>query len=360
MSLRPTPQPGILDIAPYVAGKSKTGGATPPMKLSSNENPLGCSSKALKAYNASLDLNRYPDSSHAELRAAIGSVHDIPPERLICGAGSDEVIHFLTQAYVGPGDEVLYSRHGFLMYPISARAAGALPITAEEQDLRADVDALLAAVTPRTRILFLANPNNPTGTYLPGSEVRRLHAALPANVLLALDEAYAEFADAADYEDGRALVAEHENVVLLRTFSKVYGLPALRLGWGYASETIIDVLNRIRGPFNLATPTIRAGIAAVEDQDFVRRSVAHNKEWRNWLGENLAQMGLKVTPSQGNFILVEFPAGKAQAANAALLEANIIVREVTNYGLPDHLRVTIGTEAETRAVADCLQRFLKD
>ena len=356
----PIPKPGILDIAPYVAGKSKSGSATPPIKLSSNENPLGFSPKVKEAYLGSLALHRYPDSGHQALREAIGEAHGLPAEQILCGAGSDELIHFLTQAYAGIGDEVVMSQHGFLMYPISTKAVGATIISAKEKDLTAGVDALLSAVTEKTKILFLANPNNPTGTYLPASEVARLQAALPPSCLLVLDAAYAEYADAEDYTDGSELVATCENVVMLRTFSKVYGIPALRLGWAYASPAIIDVLNRIRGPFNLASPTIAAGIAAVKDRDFLKKSIAHNLEWRGWLAETLGQMGLKIYPSQGNFLLIEFPGSEKTAAkaNEFLLAQNIIVREVSNYGLPQCLRITIGTEEETRAVADALQRFL--
>jgi histidinol-phosphate aminotransferase len=357
----PIPQPGILDIAPYVAGKSKTASGKPPIKLSSNENPLGCSPKALEAYARATTLHRYPDSAHTALREAIGAAHNLPANQLICGAGSDELIHMLTQAYVGEGDEVLMSRHGFLMYPISAKSVGATVVMADERDLRADVDALLAKVTAKTKILFLANPNNPTGTYLSAVEVARLHAGLPKSCILAIDGAYAEYAAADDYTDGRELVAAHSNVIMLRTFSKVYGLPALRLGWAYAPEAMIDVLNRIRGPFNLSTPAIEAGIAAVQDQTFVQASIAHNAQWREWLSQTLGQMGLKVYPSLGNFILVQFPAGSAHTpagANVFLTEQNIIIREVANYGLPDCLRITIGTEAENHAVADALQRYL--
>jgi len=356
----PVPQPGILDIEPYKAGLSKAGNKRV-MKLSSNENPLGSSPLAVKSYkNVAKTLHRYPDSSSSLLRAAIGKTYGLDPERIVCGAGSDEIISFLCQAYAGAGDEVLYSRHGFLMYPIYAKVAGATPVTAPEKNLCADVDALLAAVTAKTKILFLANPNNPTGSYLPSRELQRLRKGLREDILLVLDGAYAEYADAPDYSAGEELVDAGENTVVTRTFSKIYGLSALRVGWGYFPASIAAVINRVRGPFNLSTPAIEAATAALADTDFVEKSRAHNLRWRRYLEQELGGLGLTLYPSQANFLLIGFPDGAAQAKDAfeALMEQGVIVRPVVNYGLPECLRITIGLEEENRAVVKVLKDFL--
>src|SRR5438067_7813705 len=262
----PVPGPGILDIAPYVGGESKAAGVERPIRLASNESALGPSPKAIAAYKALAgEIHRYPDGGAAELRAALGRHHGLDPARIVCGAGSDELIALLQRAYAGPGAEVLYSRHGFLMYPIGAKAVGATPIAVPEQALTADVDGFLARVTERTRLVFVANPNNPTGTYLSAEEVARLHAGLPANVVLAIDAAYAEFVNRNDYEPGIGLVNRAENVVMLRTFSKIYALAGLRLGWAYCPPTVADVLNRIRGPRNVNAAALAAGVAAGAD-----------------------------------------------------------------------------------------------
>lgn len=360
--MAPQPRPGILDVEAYVGGESKAPGEKPPVRLASNENPLGPSSKAVEAYRvAEAELHRYPDGSAAALRRALGSLHGLDPERIVCGAGSDELITLLARAYAGPGDEVLHSAHGFLMYGIAAKTAGAKVVTAREANLTADVDALLAKVTPQTRVLFLANPNNPTGTYLPRDEVRRLHAALPPEVLLVLDAAYAEYVTEADYEDGSALVEASDNVVMTRTFSKIYGLAALRLGWAYCPPAVAGVLNRMRGPFNVTQTAQVAGLAALGDQDHVAQSRAHNETWRAWLLENLRGLGLETTASVGNFLLVQFtdvPGRTAAEALASLKEQAVLVRGMAAYGLPDCLRITVGTEAENEAVVAALRRFL--
>ena len=274
---RPQPRPGVLDIAPYVPGKSSAPGVAKVFKLSSNETPFGPSPKAIAAYNAAAArLEDYPDGAVTELRTAIGRVFGLDPARIVCGAGSDDLLNLIAHAYLQDGDEVIYSAHGFLMYPIYALGHGAKPIAAPEKNYTADVDAMLAAVTPRTRIVFLANPNNPTGTYVPFDEVKRLHRKLPGNVILVLDAAYAEYVQRNDYEAGIELVATSENVVMCRTFSKIHGLAAVRLGWMYAPAHIIDAINRMRNPFNVNTPAMKAGIAAIEDAAHVERSVAHN------------------------------------------------------------------------------------
>src|SRR3954452_12699775 len=359
----PVPGPGILDIAPYVGGESKAEGVERPIRLASNESALGPSPRAMAAYRTLAgDIHRYPDGSAVELREALGRQHGLEPARIVCGSGSDELIGMLLRAYAGPGSEVLYSRHGFLMYPISALSVGAIPVAAPERDLTADVDALLERVTERTRIVFIANPNNPTGTYLPISEMRRLHAGLPPHVLLAIDSAYAEFVNRNDYEPGVSLVDRAENVVMLRTFSKIYALAGLRLGWAYCPPAIADVLNRVRGPFNVNAAALAAGVAAVEDIGALARARAHNECWLPWLSERLAALGLPLTPSVGNFVLPQFPDDprrNADAAFAFLQSRGILTRKMGGYGLPRHLRITIGTGEEMETVAAIIAEFMQ-
>lgn len=355
----PAPKPGIMDISPYVGGKSKASGSQRIIKLSSNENPYGPSPKAINAYKAESDkLHRYPDGGHAALREAIGAAYGLPADQLVCGSGSDELIGLLIHAYAGQGDEVLFSQYGFLMYRIYTLGNGATPVTAPEKDLTADIDALLAAVTPKTRILFLANPNNPTGTLLPYSEVVRLRRALREDVILALDAAYAEYLEGDD--DGRALVAEGTNTVVLHTFSKIHGLPALRIGWAYAPAPIIDVMNRIRGPFNVNSPALAAATAAANDMEYISEMRRKNNEQRARLSDGIAQRGYKVWPSAANFVLIEFPETPGQTAkdaNLFLMEMGIIPREVANYGLPNFLRITVGTEEENTILLDAFTAF---
>lgn len=356
----PTPKPGILSISPYVGGKSKAGDAARIIKLSSNENPYGPSPKAIEAYKeAASQLHRYPDGGHTALREAIAEVENLPASQLVCGSGSDELIGLLIHAYAGHGDEVLFSEHGFLMYRIYALGNSATAVTAPETDLTASIDALLAAVSPRTKLLFLANPNNPTGTLLPLSEVERLRAALREDVILVLDAAYSEYLNDAA-QDGRALVAAGTNTVVLHTFSKIYGLGSLRLGWAYARPEIVDVLNRIRGPFNVNSAALAAGLAAIRDTAYTTQMRQKNAEQRARMAEGITQRGFSVVPSAANFVLVEFPSQGPQtaaAANQFLLSKGIIVRDVVSYGLPNHLRITIGTEAENTAVLEALEQF---
>lgn len=360
-SLRP--RPGILDITAYVPGDSEVQGAQKTIKLSSNETPLGPSPKAIEAYrDRACDLERYPDGTAKLLRQAISEVTGFAPERIVCGAGSDELLNLLAHAYLGPGDEAIYTTHGFMVYRIAILANGATPVVAAETDLTADVDTILAAVTDKTRIVFLANPNNPTGTYLSDSEVRRLRQKLPATVLLVLDAAYAEFVDKDDYDPGGQLVSETSNTVMTRTFSKIYGLAALRIGWAYCPTAVADVLNRIRGPFNLTSSAIAAGAAAIRDQEHCAHAAAHNGKWRDWMAKEIAALGLRVTPSVGNFLLIAFPsnAGRtAQNADAFLKSKGIILRRVDGYGLPNCLRMTIGLEHDNVAVRDALKEFME-
>ena len=357
----PVPGPGILDIAPYVGGESKAAGTARPIRLASNESALGPSAKAIAAYRALAgEIHRYPDGGAEELRRVLGSCHGLDPARIVCGAGSDELIGLVLRCYAGPGDEVLYSRHGFLMYPIGALSVGATPIAVPEQALTADVDAILAHVTERTRVVFIANPNNPTGTYLSIAALERLHAGLPSDVVLGIDAAYAEFVNRNDYEPGVRLVDRAENVVMLRTFSKIYALAGLRLGWAYCPPAIADVLNRVRGPFNVSAPALAAGVAAVEDVEAVAVARAHNDRWLPWLSGRLAGLGLNLTPSVGNFVLPRFPEGahNADAAFAFLQSRGILTRQMHAYGLPQHLRITIGAGPENEAVAATLAEFM--
>ncbi|GAB4228961.1 MAG: histidinol-phosphate transaminase [Kiloniellaceae bacterium] len=355
------PRPGILDVAPYVGGESKAAGVNRVIRLASNENPLGPSAQAIAAYEAEKgQLHRYPDGGARELREAIAGTESLAAERIVCGAGSDELIGLLVRAYAGPGDEVLYSEHGFLMYPISARTAGATPVAAPEANLTADVDGLLARVTERTRLVFIANPNNPTGSYISEAALRRLHKGLPDNVLLVVDMAYAEYVSAPDYPQVSDLVESADNVVMLRTFSKIHGLAALRLGWAYCPPAVVDVLNRVRGPFNVSQAAQAAGTAAVRDRDHVARSIAHNEQWLAWFSAEAAKAGAEALPSVGNFVLLRFPGGKPQAEGvlAEMKRRGILLRGMAGYGLPDCLRVTIGTEDEMRATAEALTEVL--
>jgi histidinol-phosphate aminotransferase len=358
----PEPRPGILDIAPYVPGKAEAAGHASVFKLSSNESALGASPEAVAAFRAAADrLHLYPDGSAAGLRQAIADRHGLHRDHIVCGSGSDELLALLAHAYLGPGDEAIHTAHGFLVYPIAIRANGALPVVAPEHALTASVDEILARVTPRTKMVFLANPNNPTGTYLPFDEVKRLHGGLPERCLLVLDAAYAEYVRRNDYAAGMELVASAGNVVMTRTFSKAYGLAALRLGWAYCPAHVADALNRIRGPFNVNGPAIAAGIAAVKDQAHLDAAVAHNEHWLPWLSRHVADLGLEVTPSAGNFVLIHFPADDqrgAGAADAFLGRRGLVLRRMDAYGLPRALRASIGSEEANRALVAALRDFI--
>jgi histidinol-phosphate aminotransferase len=359
---RPQPRPGVLAIEAYVPGKSTAPGVARVFKLSSNETPLGPSPKAIAAYQAAAaHLHDYPDGQSTALREAIGKSFGLDPARIVCGAGSDELLNLLAHAYLGPGDEAIHTRHGFLVYPIWTLAAGATPVAVPETDYTADVDAILSAVTERTRIVFLANPNNPTGTYLPFDEIKRLHEALPAHVLLVLDAAYAEYVRRNDYESGIELVATTENTVMCRTFSKIHGLAAMRLGWLYGPAHIVDALNRIRGPFNVNAPAMAAGIASMEDAAHQEVSRTHNERWLAWLSAEIGKLGLTVTPSVANFLLIHFPSGKGRTAKEAdefLTARGLILRRLEAYKLPNALRLTVGSEEANRLVVGALTEFM--
>jgi histidinol-phosphate aminotransferase len=359
---RPTPRPSILAIEAYVPGKSAAPGATKVHKLSSNETPLGPSPQAVAAAReAAGHIERYPDGAATRLREAVAAKYGLDPARIVCGAGSDELLSLLAYAYVGARDEGVFTGHGFLVYRIAILAAGGTPVVADERDLTADVDAILEKVTPRTKIVFIANPNNPTGTYLSFEEVKRLHAGLPQHVLLVLDAAYAEYVRRNDYASGLELVATSDNVVMTRTFSKIYGLAGLRLGWMVGPAHVVDAVNRIRGPFNVSGPSITAGVAAIADDAHLSAAVAHNDEWLPWLTRKIEDLGLVVTPSVANFVLIHFPDAPGQTAkdaDAFLTCRGLVLRQVGAYGLPNALRLTVGSAEANRLVVEALGAFV--
>ncbi|MBT5413245.1 MAG: histidinol-phosphate transaminase [Rhodospirillaceae bacterium] len=360
----PQPKPGILGIEAYVPGRAKLAGHGRAIRLASNEGALGPSPRAIEAYRAAAeDIFRYPDGSSTHLREAIGAHFGLDPERIVCGCGSGDLLHLLAHAYAGEGDEVVHTEHGFLLYAIAARAAGATPVAAAEPDLVASVDAILERTGPRTRIVFVANPSNPTGTYLPAAELARLRDGLPEEVLLVVDAAYAEYATADDYDSGQGLVDRGANTVMARTFSKLHALAGLRLGWAYCPAPVADVLNRIRGPFNVSLPAQAAAAAALADTAFTERSRSHNARLRDAVTARLRALGLTVPDSQANFLLARFPGrdGRdAGAANAFLNARGIIVRQLGAYGLADCLRISIGTDEEMTAVLAALEAFMED
>lgn len=361
MAEKPTVKPGIMNIKPYVQGSAKVKGVQKVIKLSSNENPLGPSPKAINAYkNYTKLLNLYNDGSVPELREAIAKENKISKDRIVCGTGSDELIALITQAYAGVGDEVIFTEHGFLMYPISTMRVGAEPIKVAEKNLRTDVDAVLGGVSENTKIVFIANPNNPTGSYVSRDELLYLRKNLRPDILLVIDGAYAEYVNKKDYTAGIDIVDMGENTIMLRTFSKIYGLAALRLGWAYCPTSIADVLNRVRGPFNVSGPAAAAGVAAIKDKAWTKKSVTHNAKWLKFVSSELKKIGIEPYPSAGNFVLAEFPLGKKSAANAdEFLKANgLIARRMESYGLPACLRFTIGLESENKKLISLLRKFM--
>lgn len=355
----PLPRPSILEIEPYVGGESKLPGVNRVIKLSSNEGPFGPPPAAIAAsVKAAQELHRYPDGNAKALREAIGKRFGLDPARIVCGAGSDELIGLLAGIFGGPGTETLVTRHAFAMYAIYARYAGSQVVHVAERNLTADVDLLLAGVTPRTSILFLANPNNPTGTMLPKAEIHRLRAGLPQNVLLVLDDAYAEYVERADYSIGTELVDAADNTVVTRTFSKIFGMGGARLGWLYAPPRIVELINRVRAPFNVTLPTQEAGIAALAEPGWVERNVAHNRHWRAEVQRRMRAAGIKVGDSEGNFLLPDFGSKEgADAADAFLRARGLIARRMAGYGLPGHLRISIGAEDECELLCEALEDF---
>ena len=357
---RPVPRAGVLAIDAYKAGESKVAGVNRIIKLSSNEGAFGPPKASQEAFaRVSAELHRYPDGASSELRAAIGRRFGLDPERIVCGTGSDELIQHLCHIYAGPGTDILMSMHGFTMYQIAGTYCCARVIKVPERDLTCDVDAMLQAVTADTRLVFVANPNNPTGSLLAQSEVERLRAGLPAHVLLVLDAAYAEYVTDADYDAGARLVDAGENTVMLRTFSKVFGLGGMRVGWAYGPPGVIDALGRVRGVFNVNLAAQAAAVAALAEPGWVEASVAHNTRWRDWLMAELEASGIRTWRSAGNFFLADFAtAARAGAADAHLRQRGLIVRAMASYGLGHTLRITVGTEEECRLVAQVLRDFM--
>ncbi len=360
----PAPKDWIMAIHPYIPGKSAADLGKKAAKLSSNENPLGTSDHARAAFAAhSGDLERYPDAGANDLRDALAAAHGLDAARIIYGNGSDEVLHLAAGAFAGPGDEIIYVRYGFAVYEIATRRVGAEPIIAPDVDYATDVDAILALVSPRTKIVFVANPNNPTSTYTARSEIARLHAALADHILLVLDHAYAEYIDEGEDDGGMALAKTASNVLVTRTFSKIYGLAAERIGWGYAAAPIIEAMHRIRLPFSITVAGQKAAIAALGDQDFVAKSRAHNAQWRSWLSQEIGQLGnagLRTVDSKANFLLVLFEGSlTAEAAYHGLIDAGYITRWLPGQGLGHGLRITIGTEEETKGVAAALRKLVE-
>ncbi|OFW80679.1 MAG: histidinol-phosphate transaminase [Alphaproteobacteria bacterium RIFCSPLOWO2_01_FULL_40_26] len=349
----------LSSIKNYIPGKAAIDGRKA-IKLSSNENALGASPKAIEAYkNHAAEIFRYADGSCLELREAIAEKNRIDADRIVCGAGSDEIIALLTSAFAFVDDEIIYSEHGFLMYPISAQRVGARPVKVAEKNLKADVDAIIAAITDKTKIIFIANPNNPTGSYLTSFELQQLIDHTPKNILIVLDYAYAEFVEKSDYPNAIELVDRYENVVMTRTFSKIYGLASLRIGWSYSSKYVAEILNKIRGPFNVGGPAQFAAIAALQDDEFFLRSKNHNKKWLEiFFAELLKQQKIKTHPSIANFILLDFGSiDECRKENQQLLAHNIIFREMGAYDLPHCLRMTIGTKEENLKILEILKEI---
>ncbi|HWU26083.1 MAG TPA: histidinol-phosphate transaminase [Rhizomicrobium sp.] len=361
--MSPIPKPGVLDITPYVGGRGPEGSAAKAFKLSSNESPFGPSPAAREAYaRAGAGMHIYPEGSARILREALAETHGLSPDRIVCGNGSDDLLTLLADAYLRPGDEVVFSEHAFLIYKIATLANSAVPVVVPETNLRVDVDAMLGAIGPRTRVVYLANPNNPTGTYLSSEEVRRLHAGMPPAALLVIDAAYAEYVRRNDYDAGMEMVSQFANVVMTRTFSKVYGLAGLRVGWAFCPAAVADVLNRIRGPFNVSVPAQAVAAAALRDRRHLEQSVEHNEKWRGWLTDQIRRIGLRVGESVANFVLIHFPETgphSAKAADAYLSARGLVLRSTASYGLPHCLRMTVGLEEANRSVVEALAEFIK-
>lgn len=352
------PLPSIDAIEPYKGGESRLPGFENPIKLASNENPLGCSPLAKQAYLKAADkLALYPDGSAAALREAIASRYGIDAGRIICGAGSDEIFQLLGRAYLSPGDEIIQSQYGFLVYRLVAQQSGAKALSAPDKDFTVDIDAILSLVSPRTKIVFIANPNNPTGTYIPQDDLKRLHAGLPDTVLLVIDAAYAEYVDANGYSSGLELAAAHDNVLMTRTFSKIHGLAALRLGWAFGPAATIAALNKVRGPFNVSAPALAAGVGALADQAFAAESAMLNARQLERVSEALIALGYAVTPSVCNFVLLHCAPGGANALDQHLRRQGIIVRAMGAYGLPDALRISIGAPVANDALIAAATAF---
>ncbi len=358
MSNKPQARAGIMELSPYIGGEGRVGAGITPVRLASNENPLGCSPLAREAYAATAsDLHRYPDGAAAGIRQAIADKYKLPVDNIVCGAGSDELIALIMRAFVGVGDEVIYSQYGFLMYPIAAKVVGAKPVAVVEKDFTTDIDGVIAAVTPKTKVIILANPNNPTGSLMKRAAIKKLIDAVDRSVLIVLDAAYAEFVEDADYADGTEFVVAHDNVVMLRTFSKIHGLAALRLGWGYFPLEVAGAINRVRGPFNVSVPAQMAGVAALKDDAFVAQTIAMTKTGLAQLHQGLNTLGFKTLPSAGNFILVHFGA-EAEKIRLALRDRGVFIRQMGAYGLPEYLRITVGTQDDNARLLAALKEIV--
>jgi histidinol-phosphate aminotransferase len=362
MSLRVTPAPGVMEITAYVAGAAKADGIADPARLASNEAALGPSPKALAAASqASAGMARYPDPSCLELREAIALRYGCDADRIVCGAGSESLIHVIGRAYLGPGTQVLIPRRAFAGYRIVAQSCGAeIGFVEERADHTLDVDAMLGAVTPRTRVVFVANPNNPTGALTPASEIARLRAGLPQDVLLVIDAAYRDYVRAPDYSAGLELVGEDQgNVAVLGTFSKVYALAGMRVGWLCASRDIVDVLNRVRPAFGVPLPAQAAAIAALEDTAHIGQELAYVARERPKLVALLSALGFEVAPACANFVLARVPPHFVSGSELtdALAREGVLIRPVTNYGLPLDVRISIGSPTEMAQLRSALMKL---
>ncbi len=356
---KPVPKKPLTRLEKYVPGRHKVEGVANAIKLSANEAALGASPSALRAYKrVAKSLAAYPDGACVALKKAIADYHDVPEEQIICGGGSDDILHLLAQSYLSEGDEAIYSQYGFLIYPIFIQAACATPVKVKEKGFRVDCEAVLAAINDKTRIIFLANPNNPTGTALSKEELVAFHAKIPPHILLVLDGAYAEYAPPEKYSDGAGLVSQYENVVILRTFSKAYGLAGLRVGWAYAPPEIANVLNRIRSPFNVSTPAQMAAIAALKDDAFLQKNIRHNEKYLRFLSEEITALGFEVTPSWANFLLIHFK--DAAKADAYFSQKGLILRALTAYGLPKALRLSVGSSSANKKFVRVLKEFYEE
>ena len=354
------PKPGILSIPKYVGGKNRSDGFDQPIKLSANENPYGPSPRAIKAFlSAKGSLGVYPDGDHSDLRKAIAEVMVIDSDKIICGAGSDEILHFLCQCYAGQDDEVIYTEHGFAMYRISALAVGAKPIEVLENNRHADIPAIIKACNNKTKLIFLANPNNPTGTFIEPDEINKLAKSIPDHTLLVIDGAYAEYIK--DFDSGLRLAEERDNVFITRTFSKIYGLGSLRVGWGYGPKNVIDALKRVKGPFNLSTAAQVAATAAIRDTEYVHKCREDNLRLREYLSLELKKINIHSDRSFANFLLLQFfDSNVANSADKYLNKNAIIVRNVSNYKLESYLRISVGTSNDCKKVIEILKNFQEE
>jgi len=352
----------VAGITVYQPGKpieevERELGISGSIKLASNENPLGPSPKALEAVRKALgDLNRYPDGGGYYLKRALARHHGLAPENFVLGNGTNEVLELLAHAFLDPGDPVVFSEGAFIVYLIVAQLSSCEMRTTPMRDFTHDLDAMAAKMDERTKAVFIANPNNPTGTAVGEKALRGLLERVPERTLVVVDEAYCHFAHREDYPDAVKMLREYPNLVAMRTFSKVYGLAGLRVGYGVAHPEVISALERVREPFNVNSLALVAAEAALEDHAHVERGVRANAEGREFFVRELATLGLPFVPTQGNFIMAEV--GDAKGVYEALLRDGVIVRPVAGYGFPRHLRISIGTPEENRRVVESLAEIM--